>query len=57
MRLNHQLREQLYNAGFKMSPEAKRKEVEDAIEEREQTRIQKAKESFNREIKRSLWSI
>ena len=36
MKLNHQLREQLYNKGFKMSPEAKKQEVETILKEREQ---------------------
>lgn len=35
MKLNHQLREQLYNAGYKMSPEAKRTEVEKGIKDRQ----------------------
>lgn len=41
MKIGHQLREQLYNAGFKMSPEARRLEVESIEREREQKRIDK----------------
>ena len=38
MRFNHQLRESLYRAGYVMSPEAKRLEVEENIKRKETKR-------------------
>lgn len=41
MKINHQLREQLYKNGFHMSTEAKKQEIEEAEKKREQRRIEK----------------
>ena len=57
MRLNHQLREALYNNGFKMSPEAKRQEVEEIEQNRTDARHRRASNSLARELKNALKTL
>ena len=57
MRLNHQLREQLYNAGFEMSPEAKRQEVAEIEQNRTEARHRRASNELARELKNTLKTL